>query len=361
MFKKFLGGSPAKEKEFAIGAPQNFEKKTQETLEALPEDLRNLLLLSGINDQQQQKFPTQTMRALQVHAAMTEGNSDAPARPTRSAKAQAARREAMMKARSDKALVVAQTTAPRQPLSPRSSPAPLSPRSASMPSLNDGDMPLEDLVNSVLTEAEAAARYPGLSAAPGPRSELIKAKDEAVRVRRVGVAAHAAGRANIRSDLLVVQALGAHANIAEYRTSHLVRSGTGSPESLWIVSEPIDGEPLMEVLEDQGGLLGMGVIAAILKAALLVLEHVHARDLVLQDLRVGGFYIAIDGSVKLLDVLPRPPGCFAYWLAPEAIVTNQLAAKGDIWSVGVLAVRLHAHDLLCLLLYNYGQFTSVWA
>lgn len=33
-----------------------------------------------------------------------------------------------------------------------------------------------------------------------PRSELIKAKDEAVRVRRVAVAAHAAGRANIRSD-----------------------------------------------------------------------------------------------------------------------------------------------------------------
>lgn len=332
LLKKLVGGG-SKEKDLVIGAPQHFEKKTQETLDSLPQDLRKMLSISGINDDQRKKYPTQTVRALQVHAAIAEGLADAPARPTRSHKAQQARRDALAKAKSDKAM--SNSAGARSPVVSR---PPMSPRSASLPQMNDNEMPLEELVGSVLSEVDVQARYSGLSATPPLRSEAAMHGPESVRVRRVAVPAHAAGKAQLRSDLLVVQALGSHPHLAEYRTSYLVRNGTD--ETLWIVSDPVDGEPLSDILEDQGGSLGMGVIATILKAVLQLLEHVHSHDLVLQDLRVGGLFITADGSVQLVDMLPRPPGCFAYWLPPEAIITNQISAKGDIWSLGILAMEL---------------------
>ena len=124
--------------------------------------------------------------------------------------------------------------------------------------------------------------------------------------------------------------------------------GAGLP---YLVMELVEGGTLRELLRERGPMPPYAV-AAVLCPMLGGLAAAHRAGLVHRDIKPENVLISDDGDVKIADFgLVRAVaeakitstsvilGTAAY-LAPEQVATGETDARGDVYSVGILAYEL---------------------
>ncbi|XP_074387977.1 serine/threonine-protein kinase PAK 1 [Zonotrichia albicollis] len=120
-------------------------------------------------------------------------------------------------------------------------------------------------------------------------------------------------------------------------------------EELSLVMEYMDGGTLSDVISQT--YLSEDEMAAISRECLQGLQFLHSNHIIHQDVKSRNILLRTDGSVKLADF-----GLFAQlspeqgrrssvagtagWLAPEVVTGQPCGPKVDIWSLGIVGIKM---------------------
>ena len=130
-----------------------------------------------------------------------------------------------------------------------------------------------------------------------------------------------------------------HQHIVQYYDSYFFES------DLWVVMDYIDGVPLYKVL-------GCGItplhLAAIGKAVLKVLCHLHSNNIMHRDIKSDNVLLGKDGSEKVIDFglatyntgnVTGVLGTYA-WMAPEQVKAEVYDECIDMWAFGITMIEM---------------------
>ncbi|MGP3969971.1 protein kinase domain-containing protein [Streptomyces sp. 6N223] len=131
--------------------------------------------------------------------------------------------------------------------------------------------------------------------------------------------------------------------------------GEGDAETeaqpLYIVMELIDGRPLDEIVEENGGTLPADRVLPLLAQALEGLHDAHQRDIVHRDIKPANLMLRADGHVMVTDfgIARATAGTkltddhsvvgTALYMAPEQ-VEGEVVPACDLYAVGVVCYQL---------------------
>lgn len=123
----------------------------------------------------------------------------------------------------------------------------------------------------------------------------------------------------------------------------------------FIVMEKLSGD-LLDHMIKRGDKLPWSQVRRILIEIAEALAYSHARGLVHRDIKPANVFMTEDKRVKLLDFGIAVEADMAmddegkvvgtpYYMSPEQILGHQLDGRSDLYSLGVLAYELCAHEL----------------
>jgi serine/threonine-protein kinase len=125
-----------------------------------------------------------------------------------------------------------------------------------------------------------------------------------------------------------------------------IHDAGSEPGQDYLVMERVEGTSLGVELE--GGPMPWDRLARIAADAAAALHHAHFRGIVHRDVKPSNILLAADGTVKVSDfgvariadftaLTPSgtTPGTLAY-MAPELFRGDDVDARADVWSLGVL-------------------------
>jgi serine/threonine protein kinase len=182
----------------------------------------------------------------------------------------------------------------------------------------------------------------------GGRGSVYEAFDPLIR-RTVAVKTCEAKDPEVRARFFQEAQLGGSLRHRNITTVYDFGVDDGTP---YIVQEFLDGEDLDRIIARREGLSLLEKLRILIGIA-YGLEYAHNAGIVHRDVKPGNIRILSDGTVKLMDFgiaklaqmgrnrTGRNMGTLAY-LAPERILEQQVDARADIFSFGVVAYELLA-------------------
>jgi len=134
-----------------------------------------------------------------------------------------------------------------------------------------------------------------------------------------------------------------HENVVQYIGSYIHGS------DLWIVMEFLTGGKLTDLLLNTH--LTEPQIAAVCRACLLALNHMHKLNRIHRDIKSDNVLLGSNGTVKLADFgfcaeltsnQSKRKSCVGtpYWMAPEVIRGFDYDTRVDVWSLGIMALEM---------------------
>ncbi|NWX58796.1 PAK3 kinase, partial [Promerops cafer] len=120
-------------------------------------------------------------------------------------------------------------------------------------------------------------------------------------------------------------------------------------EELRLVMEYVDGGSLHDVIRET--CMAEGEIAAVSWECLQGLDFFHSKQVIHQDIKSHNILLGLDGSVKLADFglaaqltteqsKWRSAVGSTYWMAPEVFTRKPYDPKVDIWSLGMVGIKM---------------------
>ncbi|KAF8067073.1 kinase-like domain-containing protein [Lyophyllum atratum] len=139
-----------------------------------------------------------------------------------------------------------------------------------------------------------------------------------------------------------------HANIVDFVGSYLVKSNT-----VWIVTEYLDGATLRDVIENN--ILEEDQISRICFETCKGLNYLHSFNFIHRDVKSDNILLDVVGRVKVANFssctrltdgrrakkaqnvrLVRTP----HWMAPEVVKQGEYGVKVDVWSLGIMTIEM---------------------
>ncbi len=120
------------------------------------------------------------------------------------------------------------------------------------------------------------------------------------------------------------------------------------PRGLFTVMEFVDGVSLDRALNQMNGPIDTLQALKILRDAAMALTAIHGAGILHRDLKPGNILIAKDGTAKvcdfgiatLVDDQEAMALGTAQYMAPEAFTEDELDARADIYSLGIIAYEM---------------------
>jgi serine/threonine-protein kinase len=147
--------------------------------------------------------------------------------------------------------------------------------------------------------------------------------------------------------------------IASLDHDHIVRVYDTEREwgTHFIVMEKLDGVTLDDLIQT-GTKLAWGAVRRILRETATALAYSHSRGLLHRDIKPSNVFLTSeDRRVKLLDfgIAISPEASEArkgdqlfgtpYYMSPEQILGQRLDGRSDLYSLGIMAYELIAHEV----------------
>ncbi|KAM5154414.1 LOW QUALITY PROTEIN: serine/threonine-protein kinase PAK 2-like [Callospermophilus lateralis] len=184
----------------------------------------------------------------------------------------------------------------------------------------------------------------------GPCITLFTAIDVAlgqeVAIKKINLQKHPLKKLII-TELLVIKEL-KNPNIIHFLGNYLVG------DNLFVVMEYLAGGPLTDVVT--ATCMDEAQIAAMCRECLQALEFLHDNHVIHQDIKSDSVLLGMEGEVKLSDQLhicaqitPEQNKHTTmvgtpYWMAPEMVTQKAYDPKVDIWSLGIMAIKMLEGD-----------------
>ena len=169
-----------------------------------------------------------------------------------------------------------------------------------------------------------------------------------------------------KKDLIINEILvmkdSKHPNIVNFIDSYLVGG------DLWVTMEYMEGGSLTDVVTFN--IMTEGQIAAVCRETLKGLQHLHSKGVIHRDIKSDNILLSMDGNIKLSKFTSaklrkcewdanKKAADFGfcaqineshnkrttmvgtpYWMAPEVVTRKEYGRKGDIWSLGIMAIEM---------------------
>ncbi|KAL0244406.1 hypothetical protein GEMRC1_008490 [Eukaryota sp. GEM-RC1] len=279
-----------------ISEPRGFERKIHVTYDinkkqfvGLPDEWKQLLLASGIDEERQHKFPDALIKCLSFQTTP----HPRPLAPLPTA------------ADTQEALKKASKISPKDP------------------------RPLYTITSQI-----------GQGGNGSVFSALEKSTGHTVAIKTLSITPNLDIEA-LKNEIAMART-SVNDHIVKYFQSYLLKE----TRQLWLVMEYLEGGSLANVLSSSGP-LPEEALAAIAYDILLALDSLHSKHRLHRDLKSDNVMLTCDGMAKLGDFgfciqltaeeqsRSSTVGTY-YWMSPEVITSSNYNVATDIWSLGVL-------------------------